>query len=143
MMKLSGPLVVIDDDKDDRELLLEVLSTIGIKHDVRMFEDCSSALAYLELTKESPFLILCDINLPMMNGLEFRRILNSNEYLRKKSIPFVFLSTAATPTQVNEAYDLTVQGFFVKQSSIIDMQKDLVRILEYWKCCVHPNTMRT
>ncbi len=56
--------------------------------------------------------------MPIMNGLELRRHIQENEGLRKKSIPFVFLSTAARPKEVEEAYNLTVQGFFVKASQI-------------------------
>ncbi|MBL0740948.1 response regulator [Chryseolinea sp. Jin1] len=139
-MTNRGPVVVIDDDRDDQELFLEVLTHFGLKDFIRQFEDCPSALHYLETTPERPFLILCDINLPGMNGLEFRKRLNKNDFLRMKSIPFVFLSTAAVQAQVQEAYELTVQGFFIKQNSMAAMQDVFKRLLDYWKDCVHPNS---
>jgi len=140
-MNLPGPVVLIDDDKDDQAILVEVLQQLGIG-EVRLFDNCPDALEFLKNTSEKPFVILCDINLPRMNGLEFRREINESEYLRQKSIPFVFLSTSAIPEQVNEAYTLTVQGFFVKQFSMQGMQATLNCIMEYWLSCVHPNAVK-
>ncbi len=141
-MKLSGPLVLIDDDPDDMGLLLDVLKRIGVEGPFRLFDDCSDAMEYLKSTTEDPFLIICDVNLPVMSGLEFRRAINSDDYLRKKSIPFVFLSTAAMKAQVLEAYDLTVQGYFVKPFTMSEMEKTLTSILNYWYHCVHPNSIK-
>ena len=141
-MKLSGPLVLIDDDQDDQVILTDILSRIGITDQLRLFDECTDALDYLKTTKEKPFMIICDVNLPGMNGIEFRKAINEDEYLRRKSIPFIFLTTSAMPKHVIEAYDLTVQGFFVKQFSIDAMREILKNILLYWTNCVHPNSVR-
>lgn len=138
-MKIAGPIVLIDDDRDDLDILTAALNGLGIKEDIRTFETCPDALTYLKNTTEKPFLIFCDLNLPGMNGLEFRRIINQNDFLRRKSIPFVFLSTSAVKEQVHEAYELTVQGFFVKNFSIKDLQASLGCAITYWSTCVHPN----
>ncbi|HEY3430584.1 MAG TPA: response regulator [Cyclobacteriaceae bacterium] len=141
-MDISGPIVLVDDDEDDHEIFAEAFRSIGIDDSlIRSFYTCSQALQYLEATSEKPFIIICDLNLPLMNGLEFRRKINENEYLRRKSIPFVFLSTATQPTHVTEAYDLTVQGFFVKPASFNTIQKSFRLIFEYWNDCIHPNSV--
>ncbi len=142
-MKISGPIVIIDDDKDDQDILVEVLAGLGVTNNCVVFNDCLSALQYLSTTQEKPFIILCDINLPKMNGLEFRKAIDRDDFLRKKSIPFIFLSTAANKTQVDEAYELAVQGFFIKQPSMKDMEDSLQNILIYWTNCIHPNTAAT
>lgn len=141
-MKRIGPIVIIEDDKDDQDILIDVLSALDIKYETRIFSLCETALEYMRTTLEKPFIILCDINLPMMNGLEFRRTINQDEFLRKKSIPFIFLSTTANAKQVHDAYDLTVQGFFVKNSTLDGMKEDIALIIEFWHKCVHPNTVR-
>lgn len=141
-MKLTGPIIIIDDDKDDQIILEHVITKMRIQTPVLFFDDCISALAHLRDTNDHPFIILCDINLPSMNGLQFRNEINKDERLRRKSIPFVFLTTSAMRHQVIEAYDLTVQGFFVKQITLDDMQLSLRRIFDYWLDCVHPNTVR-
>jgi CheY-like chemotaxis protein len=78
------------------------------------------------------------MNMPRMSGLELRRRINEDEILRRKSIPFVFFTTAASKQQVEEAYDLTVQGFFIKEPSFIETQRTFKLILEYWDKCKHP-----
>lgn len=138
-MKIAGPIVLIDDDRDDLDILTAALDGLGVKDDIRTFETCPAALDYLKNTAEKPFLIFCDLNLPGMNGLEFRRIINQNDFLRRKSIPFIFLSTSAIKEQVLEAYELTVQGFFIKNFSMKDLQASLSCAIAYWSTCVHPN----
>ena len=87
-------------------------------------------------------MILCDINMPVMNGLELRQRINNDEEMRKKSIPFIFLSTAARSTDVNKAFDLSAQGFFVKESTFNEMENALRVIVDYWDKCKHPNSLQ-
>lgn len=75
-----------------------------------------------------------------MSGIEFRKCLNENEYLRQKSIPFLFITTAASPDLVNIAYDQTVQGFFRKANSYAELKEQLTLILTYWTRCLHPSS---
>jgi CheY-like chemotaxis protein len=84
--------------------------------------------------------ILCDINLPGMNGFEFKSEIDNDFKLMEKSIPFIFFSTAATKPIVTEAYTkMTVQGFFQKNDNIEELKYSLKTIIEYWKLCKHPN----
>lgn len=138
-MHYDGPIIVIDDDTDDHFILEEIVKKLDLKNNMRFFRTGKEALSYLRSTTEKPFIILCDINMPQMTGIELRRTIDQEEALRKKSIPFVFFSTAASTAQVNEAYDLTVQGFFIKASGFDQSADDLKCILNYWKKCLHPN----
>lgn len=79
--------------------------------------------------------------MPEQDGLQLRRTINEEEKLRRKSIPFIFFSTAAAPSQVRMAYDLTVQGFFLKEQRFDDTVATIKMILEYWKKCYHPNRL--
>lgn len=98
-------------------------------------------LDYLRTTVEKPFIIFCDINMPMMSGLQLRQVIYNDEFLRQKSIPFVFFTTAASEEQVREAYNLTVQGFFLKPPSFEEIRKLFRLIIEYWDMCRHPNAV--
>jgi CheY-like chemotaxis protein len=71
-MENTGPIVILEDDPEDQELLKEVLLEIGIREKMVFFEDGHKALEYLTTTEEQPFLIFSDINLPGMNGLQFQ-----------------------------------------------------------------------
>jgi CheY-like chemotaxis protein len=141
-MLIDDPIVIVEDDADDQYFIRTICEKLGVTAELRFFEDGLSALTYLENTTSKTFLILCDINMPVMNGLELRRKIQENIHLRRKSIPFVFLSTAARPKEVEEAYDLTVQGFFLKASQLGEMEKSLELILQYWMDCKHPNSVK-
>lgn len=138
-MSKQGAILLIDDDRDDRELIEEVLNDVKAEHQVVSFASGEEALDYLKSATGQPFLILSDINMPVMDGIELRRQVNENEALRKKSIPFVFLSTTATNKSVEEAYEMSVQGFFQKPSSVQELGSLLLLICDYWQKCRHPN----
>lgn len=138
-MSIKGPLICIEDDEDDQYFIQLAAKELNIPNELRFFSDAETALYYLENSKEQPFLIICDMNLPRMNGLEFRQCLNENEYLRKKSIPFVFLTTGVSPETVNKAYEETVQGFFQKTTNYGRLKRQLSVLVAYWTECFHPN----
>jgi|SRR5688572_11015856 len=139
-MLITDPIVIVEDDADDQYFIKSICDKLGVTSELLFFDNGKDALDYLKATNRKTFLILCDINMPIMNGLELRRQIQMDEKLRRKSIPFIFLSTAARPKEVEEAYDLTVQGFFVKASQLKDMEMDLELILKYWQNCKHPNS---
>lgn len=142
-MPISGPIIFVEDDTDDQFIFEEVCQKLGISAERKFFETAESALSYLRKTTDKPFIIFCDINMPGHDGLELRRIINEEEHLRRKSIPFVFFSTAATPSQVRRAYDLTVQGFFIKAQRFEETVATVKMILDYWQKCYHPNRLAT
>ncbi|SFB90943.1 response regulator [Spirosoma endophyticum] len=139
-MSLQGPIISIEDDEDDQYLIGQAIQRLGVVNEVIFFANGQDALHYFENTQQQPFLILCDINMPLMNGLELRQYINQSEYLRRKSIPFVFLTTAANSQLVRMAYDATVQGFYKKSPSYDGLFHQIKQIIEYWKSCLHPNS---
>jgi CheY-like chemotaxis protein len=137
----TEPIVIVEDDIDDQFLLRKIFERIGVGSDILFFNNGKDALDYLKTTRGNIFMILCDINMPVMNGLEFRARINKDEELRRKNVPFIFLSTAARPIDVATAYDLMVQGFFVKESTLIEMEESMRTIISYWAKCKHPNSL--
>jgi CheY-like chemotaxis protein len=139
-MSRTGPIIIVDDDKDDHDILSDVLRSLKIPNKIKFFERANDVLHYLKTTTDSPFIIICDINLPFMNGLELRREINNDTYLREKSIPFVFLTTSPDQRAIAEAYELMVQGFFIKRDTYDDIREGMKMILGYWFNCLHPNS---
>lgn len=138
-MTQTGPLIVIDDDQDDLQLIKDAITSLGISHSVKLFENTADAMDYL-VNDGQPMLILCDINMPRENGIEFKQRIDADPVLRKRSIPFAFLSTVAQPAVVEAAYLVfTVQGFFQKPDNYKDYQSLMKRIIDYWQVCRHPN----
>lgn len=126
------PIIVIDDDKDDLYFIEKIMHQLDIKRELITFTDCKKALGYLKSMERSPFLIFCDINMPVMNGIEFRSAICKDEKLRLKSIPFLFLTTSVNNFEIKEAYDLTVQGYFKKPDNVFDYKQLFESIITYW-----------
>lgn len=139
-MPNSGTIIIIEDDADDQELLNDIFRELQISNFIRFFNSCVNAFDYLLTTIERPFLIISDINLPAMTGMELCRKITDNESLKVKSIPFIFLTTTGDQKVITEAYEMFVQGFFVKPTSIKELKEMIRVIVDYWKICRHPYT---
>lgn len=136
----TGPIIIIEDDIDDQEVITTVLASIDIPNKAVFFNNGQEALHFLQTEDVHPFVILSDVNMPVMNGFELRKQISKDPQLCKRSIPFVFYTTSSDEKSVDTAYDLTVQGFFIKPPDIDSLTRMLKAILEYWKYCVHPNS---
>lgn len=134
-MYQQRPLILVDDDAEDQELMLLALKELGYHSEVKLFSDAESALTYLYESGEVPFLIVCDINMPKMDGIAFKKTIDSNETLRSKCIPFIFLSTSTE--FVAETCDMNIQGYFEKGSSWLELQETMAIILRYWERTRH------
>ncbi len=144
MQKLSGlnkngPVIIIEDDADDRDFLKEVFQKLKYPNELIFFSNGQEALDFLNSSKIVPFIILSDINMPKLSGIELRTKLKTDASLTLKCIPYLFFSTALNQKAVIDAYSMSVQGFFVKQASIEELEKTITVIMEYWKRCAAPN----
>lgn len=138
-MNKNGPVIIIEDDDDDQYLLEQVFLKLNYQNKVIFFSDGQAALDHLQTTSELPFLILSDINMPRLNGFQLREKLHTDAALQVKCIPYLFFSTAASQEMVVNAYSLSVQGFFIKQTTFDELEKTIMHIMEYWKRCAAPN----
>ena len=140
-MDITGPIILVDDDEDDHNIFTDVCTGLGVENNkLQFFYNGLEFLNFLRATNVVPFVIFCDINMPGVDGLSLRAKINEDEKLRRQSIPFIFFSTAATESQIEKAYDLTVQGFFIKGVSFEETKRMIKHILVYWAECKHPNT---
>lgn len=141
-MNKNGPIVIIEDDLEDQELLADVFKELKVANEVLFFSDGQKALDYLVTTHIKPFIIFSDINMPKLSGAELREKIHNNEDLRLKSIPYLFFSTSAEQKAVVEAYSKSVQGFFVKPHSFDKLSRVIRIIIEYWQECISPEYIK-
>lgn len=141
-MNKTGPIIIIEDDIDDQEILSEAFKQLDYKNEIVFFADGELALNHLTETQVEPFIIFSDINMPKLSGMELRAKIHENEDLRLKSIPYLFFSTAAEQENVVEAYSKSVQGFFIKPYNFEDIVEVIKTIVEYWQKCVSPNYIK-
>nr|WP_293844792.1 response regulator [uncultured Arsenicibacter sp.] len=138
-MEYNGPIVFIDDDPDDQLFFKPLLEEIAPENDIIIFSDGQKAIEFLRTTDQALFLIISEVSLNGMNGLELRRQIEADPLLRKKAIPFVFYTHPVYRHLVEEAYELTIQGFFEKHNNMARMRTQLQAIIDYWSNCLHPN----
>lgn len=141
-MNKNGPVIIIEDDEDDQDFLKEVFQKLKYPNDLLFFYDGQQALDFLNKTETIPFLILSDINMPKLDGFALRTKLKTDAQLDIKCIPYLFFSTALNQKAVIDAYSLSAQGFFVKQTSMAELEKTITVIMEYWKRCAAPNNFQ-
>ena len=138
----TGPIILIEDDTDDKDVFQDILRDLEVTNVVIWFQNCVDAFSFLRSSSEQPFILFCDMNLPGMSGIECKRQIDENEELRKKSIPFVFCTTSADQKTVDDAYTkMTVQGFFKKKNTYDELKETIKLIVAYWSECKHPNAL--
>jgi two-component SAPR family response regulator len=126
-MNKTGPIIIIEDDIDDQEILTEIFKEHNYENEIIFFGDGELALEFLINTDTEPFIIFSDINMPKLNGVELREKVHNNEDLRIKSIPYLFFTTRAEQKHVVVAYSKSIQGFFVKPANY-EQLKNTIRI---------------
>lgn len=113
------PILLVEDDLRDLELTLIALERSQLANDVVVVRDGALALDYLlregdyrARTEGNPAVILLDLKLPKVNGLEVLRVVRGTESLR--SIPVVMLTSSHEESDVLRSYELGVNAYVVK-----------------------------
>lgn len=135
----TGPIIVIEDDSDDRMLLEETFKKLDYPNKIIFFSDGLKALEFIEHTDVKPFLILSDVNMPTINGFELRKKVLANALLNVRCIPYLFFTTGTNKQAVQDAYAMSAQGFFIKPCTVQGLEDTIRRIVEYWQDCHAPS----
>lgn len=139
MIKLKGKIVLVDDDNYEREVLEAALQKRGWDATVEYFDNAEDALKHLKQNSDEIFLIISDMNMPKMNGMDFKKSIDRELKLREKSIPFIFATSTSVRSEITEAFDYRVQGYFRKPNTTAEQADMLDIIIKYWIVSSHPN----
>lgn len=129
----QGAIWLIDDDTDDRETVSEIVDELALPYELVFLSGAKETIDKLSSGKEAPFIILCDVNLPEMDGFELREKMLQLPYRKFHSVPFIYWSGYASEKQIRRAYDLSAHGFFIKESSFADLKESFIHIIRYWQ----------
>lgn len=135
----TNPIYIVDDDKDDEDLIKEAFIELGITNELRFFSTGEGVLNELNNSSDVPFVIISDINLPRMDGFQLREKVLEGASLKDKSIPFIFWSTSASQAQIKRAYDLAAHGFFLKGRSYNELKERIQEMIKYWSDSLTPS----
>jgi len=128
----TGSIWIIDDDDDDHEMVKQIWEDLKIPNDLIFLVGAEDTMDFLGKAHTAPFIIICELNLPKINGFDLReRMLASNARIFK-SVPFIFWTTQASEEQITRAYDLSVHGFFIKAPEFEELKLTFTHILNYW-----------
>ena len=141
-MKNRGDIIVIEDDADDREFLVNAYETLAAEkkysNKLIVLEDSNTVIDFLKGYNTKPFIIISDINMPMIDGFALRDKISRDQELQGLSVPYVFLTTSDNPKYIQEAYELSVHGYFIKPTGFRDYVSMLDNILKYWDTSATP-----
>jgi CheY-like chemotaxis protein len=138
----QNAILIVDDDQDDLDLISDVVNHLNITRPVRYFRNGKELENFLQSDNNAPFLIICDVNLPDLDGFLVKQKISENPALKYKSVPFIFWSTSASEKQIQYAYDLPAQGFFFKPNNFDDLCDTVKTILSYWQKSQHPKKVK-
>jgi len=130
-------ILLVEDSIRDAELTLEALSDNNLANDVIHLSDGELALDYLfyrgmytERKKENPAVILLDIKMPKVDGIEVLRQLKL--YPETKTIPVVMLTSSREEKDLLEAYNLGVNAYVVKPVIFSDFTTAVHQVGLFW-----------
>jgi len=137
-MRDSKPILLLEDDTVDAMTVKRALKDIKVTNPLVRTCNGEEGLAYLRDEKNpKPCVILLDLNMPKMNGLEFLKAIKTDEQFKK--IPAIVLTTSKDDQERFKGFQLNIAGYIIKP---VDYMKfvEALRIVDlYWTLSEMPN----
>lgn len=137
-MNKNGPILIIEDDIDDQRFIEAVYKKLNYQNELVFLDDGETAIKYLMQMERIPFLIISDLNMPKINGIELRTRVKQNSAINIKCVPYIIFSTTVAKNFIDDAYTLGIQGYFKKPVKPDDLMGILKQIIDYWKTSYTP-----
>lgn len=123
-------ILLIEDDRIEVMKFNRVLDKLRVKHKILEANNGQEALDIFENKAILPDIIILDLNMPILNGLEFLSILKKNESL--KYIPAIILSTSCNHKDMLACYKLGIAGYMLKPLKFEEYVECITALLAYW-----------
>lgn len=129
------PILLVEDNRDDAALALHALEAAGHRPSVHLVRDGTAALAYLfgddsEARREALRVVLLDIKLPLIGGIEVLRRIKGDT--RARSIPVVMFTSSAEARDLEVCYRLGANSYVVKPVDFTAFSETLSLTVRYW-----------
>jgi len=137
-MKCCKPILLVEDDIIDSMTVKRALKDIKVKNPLIVKKNGEEALDYLCNSRDGlPCLILLDINMPKMNGIEFLESFRKEEEIN--FIPVVILTSSSEECDRISSYKLGISGYMIKPVGYAQFVEVIRTIDMYWTLCETPN----
>ena len=138
-MQPLKPVLLVEDDNVDAMTVKRAMRDLHVEHSVIRSVNGEEAMKYLtNLDNEKPFVILLDLNMPKMSGIEFLKVIKSHHEL--KTIPIIVLTTSKEKRDVLESFELGAVGYMVKPVDYSKFVEILGNIMMYWSTSELPKS---
>jgi CheY-like chemotaxis protein len=136
-MQPLKPILLVEDDSVDAMTVKRAMRDLQVGHSVIHSINGEEAMKYLiNPDTEKPFVILLDLNMPKMNGIEFLKVMKTHPDL--KTIPVIVLTTSKEKRDVLESFELGAAGYMVKPVDYSKFVEILGKIMIYWSSSEMP-----
>ena len=129
-------ILLVEDSDDDAELTIRAIKNNKIANRIELVRDGVEAIAYLESERPLPRLVLLDLKLPRMNGLDVLRKIRGHP--KTRVLPVVILTSSREEPDIASAYDLGVNSYIVKPVEFEDFVKAVTNAGLYWMLLNEP-----
>jgi CheY-like chemotaxis protein len=129
-MEQTLEILLIEDDAIEIMKINRVLSSMPENHKIIEVNNGEDALKHLESKDKLPDIILLDLNMPKINGIEFLSILKNDE--RLKFLPTIILTTSNNPKDIMKCYQIGIAGYVVKPLKYEDYVSKITKLVSYW-----------
>ncbi len=130
-MILNKPILLIEDDLVDQMTVKRAFKELKVINELQIANDGEEALEILrDDSKDIPGIILLDLNMPKMNGIEFLQEVKKDQSF--KTIPVIVLTTSKHEKDKVETFNLGVSGYMVKPVDYEQFLEIMKSIREYW-----------
>jgi len=130
-MRTKKPILLVEDDQVDVMTMKRALRDVQVPNRLEVTGDGEEALAFLNNPEnEKPGIILLDLNLPKMNGIEFLRVVKDDDILRR--IPVVVLTASGEEKDKEESFSLGIAGYMLKPVAYQQLVEVVNTINLYW-----------
>jgi CheY-like chemotaxis protein len=123
-------ILLIEDDEIEVMKFNRVLSSLKFNHKIIEANNGEEAIEILKVKEVVPDIIILDLNMPKINGIEFLGVLKADEYL--KYIPAIVLTTSNNHKDVLECYRIGIAGYVIKPLKYEDYVDRITKLIEYW-----------
>ncbi len=131
MVQTAVEILLVEDNPDDAELTIRALKKNNLANNLLHLEDGQEALDFLfDEKNKMPKLVLLDLKMPKVDGIEVLRRLKSDE--RKKVIPIVMLTSSKEEQDIVESYKLGVNAYIVKPVDFDQFVKAVTQLGLFW-----------
>ncbi len=131
-------ILLVEDNPADIELTLHALKKYNLRNPIHVIKDGAETVDFLFCTgkysgreaQKNPKLILLDLKLPKMDGIEVLKKIKSNR--KTKNIPVVMLTSSSQESDILRSYDLGVNSYIVKPINFESFMEAIEKVGSYW-----------